>query len=79
MDKTSILYETKKVIAQFTGLAEEEIDDESALIQDLGLSSLEIISMLKSLEKSFHVALSVRELRKVVTLSDLANEVLERQ
>ena len=68
----------KEEISEITGLMAEEIDDDASLMQDIGLSSLELMSLLSNLEKKYHVSVSAKDLRKVVSLNDLVNLISDR-
>lgn len=76
MDNTTVLNTVKEIISKVTGLAPEELDSDAYLIEDIGMSSIELTTVVSELEKKFHVSISTQDLRKVVRLKDLA-ELLE--
>lgn len=77
MANTFNLNAIKEAISKVTGLTAEEIDNDASLMQDIGLSSLELTAILSDLETMYHVSLSTKDLRKVITLNDLAGLVSE--
>lgn len=79
MKNSATLYSLKDTIARLTGLTPEEIGNDDSLVQDIGLSSFETMLMLRELEKTFQVSITMQDLRQIVTVRELANLVLQRQ
>ncbi len=79
MKNSATLYSLKDIIARLTGLTPEEIGNDDSLVQDIGLSSFETMLMLRELEKTFQVSITMQDLRQIVTVRELANLVLQRQ
>lgn len=79
MKNSATLYSLKDTIARLTGLTPEEIGNNDSLVQDIGLSSFETMLMLRELEKTFQVSITMQDLRQIVTVRELANLVLQRQ
>jgi len=52
-----------------------EIGPESDLMEDLSVSSLEMLTALMNLETQYHIVIPERELKKVVTVGDVARLV----
>jgi acyl carrier protein len=67
MDKAT---EFKNIVAQYSNLKAEEITDEMRFREDLGLSSLDFMSLLGELEDTFDVELEQEEVLKVLTVGD---------
>lgn len=62
----------KKIIELFYTISEaEEISAESELIEDLDLSSMDVMFLISSLEEEFHVSVPEKEIRKMVTVGDV--------
>lgn len=53
------------------------VSDEKCLGKDLGLSSMEVFVLLSDLEDAFGVAIPVKRLRKVQTVGDLSDVVIQ--
>lgn len=56
---------------------EEEITEESELINDLGISSMDILFIISSLEDEFKIKVSERVVRRMHTIADVAQFVAE--
>lgn len=78
MDQTQIFEKLRAITAEVADLAPEEITEESALMEDLDLSSMEIMTMIAELEDAFSLRIPERELRNFVTMRDLV-DYLARQ
>ncbi len=76
MNKQEILTYLEELIKKIA-----ETDDYSSdmdLSDDLGLSSIDIMSLLVACEKKFSVKISARELRGVATPEDLAELIVSK-
>lgn len=63
-----------RVIALLTPMSDnEEIHADSELIEDLGISSMDVLFLLSSLEEEFNVKVPESEIRKMVTVGDIAD------
>lgn len=73
--------EAKKVIidtiVEITG-TEEEIAEDSLIVRDLGISSMQLLTMLSQLEDTFDVDLNMRKVRKLKTIDDLCNFIIKQ-
>lgn len=73
MDKTVVFDKLRSIMADIADLEPEEITPERALMDDLDLSSMEIMTMIAELEDEFELRIPERELRNFVTVSDLVD------
>ena len=55
----------------------DDIDLEIGLLGEDGISSIEAMDLLSGLEKEFNIRISPRNLRRVVTVEDLCDLILE--
>lgn len=73
--------EAKKVImdtiVDITGI-EEELEESSNLVTDLGISSMQLLAMLGELEDTFDVDLSVSKINKVKTVGELCDYMIDQ-
>lgn len=53
----------------------ETIQESDDLVEDLGISSMDILTLVSYLEEEFHITITERMLRKVATVSDLVDLV----
>lgn len=66
----------KRVIELFSTMTEaEEITEDSELIDDLDISSMDILFVMSSLEEEFQVKISEKDIRNMFTVGDVANVV----
>ena len=79
MENHSALNTIKEIISEVTGLMPEEISDDAALVQDIGLSSFEIMYLLNELGKKFQKEILIQEFREAGSVRELANIVSEHQ
>ena len=73
MCKVDIL---KRVIELFSTMTEaEEINEDSELVDDLGISSMDVLFLISSLEEEFKIRIPEKVIRKMVTVGDVAEIV----
>lgn len=68
----SILKKVIELFSTMTEVAAEEITEESELIDDLEISSMDVLFLISSLEEEFHISVPEKEIRKMVTVGDVA-------
>lgn len=64
-----------QIVAEQLGLNEEEIQKESALIDDLGADSLDIVELVMALEEEFEMEIPDEDAEKIVTIQDMLDYV----
>lgn len=65
-----------KVIEIFSNMTEiEEVTLESELIEDLEISSMDVLFLISSIEEEFKIEIPEKEIRKMVTLEDVVKIV----
>ena len=68
----------QRVIELFATMSDaEEITEESELMEDLDISSMDALFLVSSMEEEFKISVSENEIRKMVTIGDVA-EIVER-
>ena len=67
----------QRVIEVFATMAEteEEITADSELIDDLEISSMDVLFLIFSLEAEFKTKVPEKEVRKMVTVGDVADTI----
>jgi len=65
----------KEVLSNLLKVKIEELKDESALIDSIGVDSTEMVESVIALEKSFGVKLSPKEITKNSTINDIADNI----
>lgn len=64
----------KKVISLLSAMSEaDEITEDSELMDDLGIGSMDVLLLTSNLEVEFSITISEKELRKVVTVGDVVD------
>ena len=53
----------------------ENIQESDEVVDDLGISSMDILFLMSYLEEEFHIKITERMIRKVVTVGDLVDVV----
>lgn len=72
MDRDRIIDEIKTIITDVTDIPGEEIYVDRAMMEDLDMSSLEILSIVAELERKFKVRIPEKTLREFITINDIA-------
>lgn len=68
----------EKIIEIFSAVSEtEEITEESELIEDLELSSIDVFTLLADLEAAFDIVIPERLVREMGTIEDVKDIVIE--
>ena len=70
----------EKVIAVFATMADtdDEITAESELMEDLNISSMDILMLMTTLEEEFKITIPEKEIRKMVTVGDVVQVISEK-
>lgn len=66
-----MLEKIKDIICCFVDIEKDDITQESALRADLGLNSLDLISVATEIENSFGVTIPEKKVLKLKTVGDL--------
>ena len=69
--------EFKKIVAQYSSVAAEDMTEEMRFREDLGFSSLDFMSLLGELEDTFDVELEQENAVQVRTIGDALNMLEE--
>lgn len=65
------------IISEFTMLEKEKITEESSLVNDLGLNSMDVINVVVAFEEEFNVEIPDSKIKELVTVGDI-EEYLEK-
>ena len=73
MDNETIL---NRVIELFATMTEaEEITADSEILEDLEISSMDVLYLISSLEEEFHITVPEQLVRRMVTVGDVADVI----
>lgn len=73
MERAEIMSQILGILEDVAEIAPEDVNENSVLMDDLDLSSMEILTIVADLEETFGLRIPEKELRNFVTISDLAD------
>ena len=65
----------KNIVAKQLGLGEDEVNNESSFIDDLGADSLDTVELVMSLEDEFDIEISDDEAENILTVQAAIDHV----
>ena len=71
LDRNAIRQTLLEIIEADTGRDFQVLDDESNLREELGLDSVDVVSIVMQIEGRFRIRLATEDLQKVVKVGDL--------
>lgn len=66
-----------KVIGLFSTMTEAEVTEDSEIMEDLDLSSMDVLFLISGLEDEFQIKIPEKEIRKVETVGDVADVIAD--
>ncbi len=69
----------KKIVAEQLGVKEEEIQNASSFVEDLGADSLDTVELVMALEEEFETEIPDEEAEKITTVQEAIDYVLAHQ
>ena len=73
MERTEIVSQILAILEDVAEISPDDVNENSVLMDDLDLSSMEILTVVADLEETFGLRIPEKELRNFVTVSDLAD------
>ena len=64
----SVEAKVTSIVAKQLGIGEDEVNNESSFIDDLGADSLDTVELVMSLEEEFDIEISDDEAEKILTV-----------
>lgn len=77
MERAEIISQILAILEDVAEVSPEDVNEDSVLMDDLDLSSMEILTIVADLEETFGLRIPEKELRKFVTMGDLADYLVE--
>ena len=71
MDRETIRQTLRELIEEDTGEKPPDLDDGKSLREELGLDSVDVVSIVSQIERRFHLRLTHQELETLVTVGDV--------
>lgn len=73
-----MIKQVKDVISQFTDVTMNEVDENTVLTADLGLSSFDVVAIVAAFEDEFDIEIPDRDIKKLITVGDIASYLSEK-
>ena len=73
MQRAEIVSQILAVLEDVAEISPEDVNEDSVLMDDLDLSSMEILTIVADLEETFGLRIPEQELRKFVSIADVAD------
>ncbi|MGN0707673.1 MAG: acyl carrier protein [Faecalibacterium sp.] len=73
MERAEIVSQILAILEDVAEISPEDVTENSDLMNDLDLSSMEILTIVADLEETFGLRIPEKELRSFVTISDLVD------
>lgn len=73
MERAEIISQIMAILEDVAEIAPEDVNEDSNLMEDLDLSSMEILTIVADLEETFGLRIPEKELRSFVTINDLTD------
>ena len=73
MDREIILDKIRNIIFEIADINKEDILEDSSMMDDLSLSSMEVFAVIAEVEEAFFFKVSEKDLRNIITVKDLVD------
>lgn len=77
--KQEVFEQLKEIIYDYLGDDEIEINEDSNFIDDIGLSSLDMISVIGQVEDTFEIEVEDKDMLNIKTMSDAVEYIIEKK
>ncbi len=74
----SVEERVKKIIVEQLGVNADEVNLESAFVEDLGADSLDTVELVMALEEEFETEIPDEDAEKIVTVQDAVSYIIEQ-
>ena len=74
-----IMEQLQDLIRDYTGNDELVLTEESSLVNDLGLSSLDIISLIGNVEDTFDIQIEDEDIANLLTVKDVVGYITSKK
>ncbi len=78
MSKQEIFEKVKKILVEKLSVNETDIKEDSSLVDDLGVDSLDLVELLMKFEEEFKIEISEEESQKILTVKDIVDFIEEK-
>lgn len=77
MERNEVLEKVKKIIEDSAGIPAGDISEESSIVDDLELSSLEVLMAVGKMESEFGIKIQEKEFLKIEKISDILDVICQ--
>jgi len=77
MERDELFDKVKAVVVDQLGVDENEVNEDSAFVDDLGADSLDIVELVMALEEEFGVSIPDEQAEKIKTVGDAVDFITE--
>ena len=74
-----IFEQVKKILCDQLDLEEEQVNEDSEVIDDLGADSLDIVDLVMTLEEEFDTEIPDEDIENLKTVGDIVNYIEDNQ
>ena len=74
-----VLKQLQDLIRDYTGNNELVIKEDTLMVNDLELSSLDIINLMGSIEDTFDICIEDEDLANLLTVKDVVNYIISKK
>jgi len=78
MNRQEIFEKVKKILIEKLSVNEDDIKEDSSLVDDLGVDSLDLVELLMKFEEEFKVEISEEESQKILIVKDIVDFIEEK-
>ena len=78
MERIKVFNELKEIVLDYLGEDDIEINEDSSLTDDLGLTSLDLISIVGDVEETFDISVADEDVDSIESVGDVLNYIMER-
>ena len=71
----SIEERVRKIVCEQLGVSDEEVNDDSSFVDDLGADSLDTVELVMALEEEFDLEIADEEAEKISTVQEAVNYI----
>ena len=75
MKRAEIFNELKKIVLDYLGDDDMDVSEDSVLTDDLGLTSLDLISIVGDVEDSFDISVEDEAMESIETVGDVLDYI----
>lgn len=76
---SSVDARVKKIVVEQLGVKEDEVNNESSFVDDLGADSLDTVELVMALEEEFEAEIPDEDAEKILTVQDAINYIQSHQ